>query len=908
MRSSNTKKFAEADIKPERDLSAFKIKEKELVTSNTIKRGKSRLICWFNSKILKHRNDLEEKDNDILVFEYRKVIIVGLYRPFKCYEGESLNSNFKRLMHNIELIAKVAKDVVIIGDMNVNWNNLNRCSFKLDLEKFIDENSLDQVVDFNTRFRLVQGTMQESCLDIVMTNMTRTRVESQFHAQSDHLIITVSEATKHPKPTGRTQVTFLDWKWYSKESIMAGFNQFFRGINIYMKKPDLINNRISVAICSTLNVLVPKRTIMLPNPKSVTSSKIQTLKNRKTRAFKKWKRTNDTTDYERLKSISRKLNYEIKKIQKTNIASQCSKGPKQMWQCVNETLGKDGSKLVHLVNEGKKTTDRGEIANIFASTFIRKVNGIVEVNLAENFVIPNIFGTVPKPEDYFTLKEVSTAIRSLKRSKALSIDEIPSLVVKDLGETIVPSLAWLFNNIVETECIPKAWKISRIVPIHKKGETDDANNYRPVSNIPVFSKIFERCLVNKLLQIDNDKIFGTHQHAYRSGSSTTTACLTLQDFVCSEMEQNKLVLLYSADLSAAFDLLRASVLVKQMLRLNLSPKLISLVYNFLTNRCAYVDIEGSVSDLVDIHYGCVQGSVMGPILFNLYTSQLVEVLGDGTFSLSYADDSYVAISCSPNDLDETLISLQEISSKHTSWLRSLGMSINPAKTEFTIFGYQGPRVSFLFDGTRVHNQDNIKVLGVIFQSNMRWTAHVNKVIKSINYLNYSLRVLNIMMTKEQNKRVINAHIMSRVAYSIPVWGGNLNSIDKRRLNSLIFKTIRMHCRDFNNIFSNRQLCEMTGLRSLDSIRILADSLLLHKIVTMSSSSHLTMRLIQQTTFQGRCPNRLIFFDFSTKRIGRQSLINRAKRISELIPFPWIDLSPLQFKIKMKTTTPIYINH
>jgi len=150
--------------------------------------------------------------------------------------------------------------------------------------------------------------------------------------------------------------------------------------------------------------------------------------------------------------------------------------------------------------------------------------------------------------------------------------------------------------------------------------------------------------------------------------------------------------------------------------------------------------------------------------------------------------------------------------------------------------------------------------------------------------------------------------MSRVGYSISVWGNNLNSIDRRRLNSLIFKVIRRHCRDFNNIFSNQELCDRTGIRSLDSLRILADATLLHKTVSMGTCTLLTTRLIEQTTFQGRFPNRLILFDSSHKRIGKQSWINRVKRISELIPFPWIDLSAVQFKKRMRECTPIYIYH
>jgi len=115
-------------------------------------------------------------------------------------------------------------------------------------------------------------------------------------------------------------------------------------------------------------------------------------------------------------------------------------------------------------------------------------------------------------------------------------------------------------------------------------------------------------------------------------------------------------------------------------------------------------------------------------------------------------------------------------------------------------------------------------------------------------------------------------MMSRVCYSISVWGTNLNLSDKIRLNTGIFRGIQFHRRDFRNLLSNREICERTGLRSFDSIRFMADATLLHKIVTLNSSTSLAIRLIQQTTSNGRFPNRLIFFNCSTRNISRHSFI------------------------------------
>jgi len=198
-------------------------------------------------------------------------------------------------------------------------------------------------------------------------------------------------------------------------------------------------------------------------------------------------------------------------------------------------------------------------------------------------------------------------------------------------------------------------------------------------------------------------------------------------------------------------------------------------------------------------------------------------------------------------------------------------------------------------------------VGINFQSNMKWVSHTNKVAKKISSFTYALRVLRLYLTKKQHLQVINAHVLSHLSFGMPIWAYNSNLIDRKRLNTLLLKVTRLHCRDFDRIFSNRELFEASGIRSFESLRIVTDSIMLHRLVTHPTNTELTIRLIQHTTLNTRYPNNLIFCDFSSKRIGRHSFANRAGRISQLITFPWIDLDIRQFKKKIKESTPLYIS-
>jgi len=140
---------------------------------------------------------------------------------------------------------------------------------------------------------------------------------------------------------------------------------------------------------------------------------------------------------------------------------------------------------------------------------------------------------------------------------------------------------------------------------------------------------------------------------------------------------------------------------------------------------------------------------------------------------------------------------------------------------------------------------------------------------------------------------------------MPVWADNW-VIDVWRLNSVLFKLVRLHCRDFSNLHSYKELSDTSGIRSLTSLWILADALMLYRLVHFLLNTKITLRLIQQSSFSSRNPNCTIFFDFNTKIHGRSSFINRSKYVSELISFPWHNLSINTFKSKLKRSIPTFV--
>ena len=259
------------------------------------------------------------------------------------------------------------------------------------------------------------------------------------------------------------------------------------------------------------------------------------------------------------------------------------------------------------------------------------------------------------------------------------------------------------------------------------------------------------------------------QHGFLSGCSTITACLTIQDFIACELDYGNVVLMYSADLSAAFDMLRPDILVKICRKKGFPESLCRIIYSFLSDRVGFVDMNGYPSILKRIPIGCVQGSVLGPRLFNIYTSELDSIIGPDFFKLSYADDSYVAISCPIEQYEVYRTKLVAIAEKHFRWLKSLGMVVNPAKTEYIVFHKSSLSIikwdPLLIDSCHIFPTKNLKILGVWFSSCLDWNTHVDTAIKKANSMIYALRYLNSKLTRSQFTSLIHAHFLSKLTYA-----------------------------------------------------------------------------------------------------------------------------------------------
>jgi len=510
--------------------------------------------------------------------------------------------------------------------------------------------------------------------------------------------------------------------------------------------------------------------------------------------------------------------------------------------------------------------DNLRIANAFAKFFVDKVEKLkVNIPLPETIQNDIVLHYLDITEN-----DISKAAKLLKNKKCFGPDEIPLRIIKDIGKN-APEILVNHFNIFTRAGLPEDLKISRITPLHKKGDKQSLTNYRPISNLSSFSKLYEKIILKKLIE-ETEGLEGHFQHAYRPNHSTTTALLELQHRIARNKETFKFVAVYTMDLSAAFDLLRPNILMNTLTKMGVSGGLAYVIKDFLSSRKIYVDINGQISQSIDMTVGCVQGSILGPRLFTLYTASLLSSL-DHTDIVSYADDSYVIVGA--NTIEDLKEKVHNISERHVTFLRSIGMVVNTSKTELMILAKNIKTTTINIGGEQIKSRKSIKALGVTFQSDLKWDEHVTEVIGKACPKLSMLRKIAKNLTKDQFLKLATAQVFSVVYYASPVWlNDTLSSSNWRKLKTFHYRVLRSAVKDYKRAISNKDL-DKSCLRATPRMwSLYMQTSIVVKIMRDVCPYELHQRLQQSIYINDRRPNYGKFQDNSKGKVGKHRIENK----------------------------------
>jgi hypothetical protein len=484
---------------------------------------------------------------------------------------------------------------------------------------------------------------------------------------------------------------------------------------------------------------------------------------------------------------------------------------------------------------------------------------------------------------------------NLKRKKCTGPDNVPLIFLRDGATQLLGIVTFLMNQVFFERKIPRQWKEAKIIPLHKRGKKDVVENYRPISNLNSITKIFEMLVKNRIKEIEESEgidLTGNNQHGFKPGRSTITACLDLQQRIAEAADDGSFVAVASTDLTAAFDVVNFSLLLKRLNIMGLPKYLIDLTEDWLTHRSAFVQLGEQRSEKYDIEAGTIQGSINGPDYFSMFISPLLKTKPESL--MGYADDSY---EFSVSTLEsEAIKKCSEETSKNIVWMNSSGLVTNPAKTSACVFSRRSTTENEMcICDAKVPIQQTLKVLGITFDRKLNWNHHLEISVKKAMKSKQGIGLIANCLNSTELKILATSLFYSRLYYGAGVWLSQTTS--KSGLKKLERASTSMLRIVHKNNYSK---LPPKNLHSLFQCATPEQSAEIHTAKTLHRVLHDTFPDSVLTTLtynftENRRHKGLLFTSSNKSKIGENCLGNRVSEVSKKLSNDWNLMNASQFK-------------
>ena len=730
-----------------------------------------------------HLNIIEvKKSKQFESFEYITIrltlskdtlFISCIYRPPCSAKNNLFHSEFSDFLDNF-----IDKNFFLIcGDINFHFNRTEDSNTRKLVSTF-DSRNLKQFINVpthnkgNTLDWLISHSSSESFI---------SKTDVKDFLISDHFVISITTNLSKPKcETKIKQCRNL------KGVNLDDFRNDLIDSELVNSPPDDVNQLANVYNSTISNLLdkhaplVSKKIVEREN--KAFDPQVKELKKKKRDAEIKW-RNSDSKSVDENKEIYRKArneyNVSIEKARSKNIQNEiraASKNPRKTFDIVNNLLGKQ--QTLPILPDSDEQTAADTLSHYFIDK-IEKISSDLESaakNLpetAENFLVPN--GSSITTFDQVDETIVKKVIDKSKKTSC-QLDPAPTNFILQFLDILLPIIVLLINKSLETGCVPDCFKKAIVKPLLKKSSLDPSicKNYRPVSNLSYISKLLERVIAEQLLQhLNTNSYLDKFQSAYRPGFSTETALLKVVNDSLININNGNLVLLVLLDLSAAFDTINHDLLLN---RLNSSAGIqdtaLQWFSSYLSDRSQSVLVGSSISNQSSLNCGVPQGSVLGPILFSIYTSSLGRVIEKYNIGRQFfADDTQLINSFSPNPdtVNRVVQNLESCCDEIKKWMLQNRLKLNDEKTEVILLGPEERRKSIGLQSIRVGDADidivdSVRNLGLYLDSELSMTVHVNFIVKNCYFHLRRLGQIRHLLSKEAANAIAVATVTSRLDY------------------------------------------------------------------------------------------------------------------------------------------------
>ena len=715
---------------------------------------------------------------------------------FSIYRNPDANDSiFDCLLSSMASIQQndVRSSFLFLGDFNAHHREwLNSISptncHGLSAYDFSSVSGCDQLVDEPTH---VSG----NCLDLIFTDVPGvvTSCVGSPIGTSDHSYISATVRTRQLVPD-----ISISRKVYLKSR--ANWNGILLDLSV-LNWPDIYRqidpiSSLDAALLTIIEKHVPSRILHFRlKDKAWFDDNCRRALQDKQEAYFYWRgNRSDLTwnNYTRLRAHAQSVYASAEKNYNDGIREKLLGvvNPHSWWTTFKSALfGVDQSGPPLLKPDGTLAYCPREKAALFADVFDGKQCG-------DDLSMPLTCFPEPKlTKIAFKSREIKNLLAELDVYGGAGPDGIFPMLFVRMSDFLAPKISTIFRKLTRPGHFSICWRTGHITPVPKgSGAGSCPSEYRPISITPVLSKVFERLLAKRLYAYaESNNLFPNLQFGFRKGLGTCDALLTISNTVQKALDLGQEVRMIGLDFSAAFDRVNHKALLFKLKQLGIGGPFFNILSEFLSNRTQRVVVDGQLGDLRPVVSGVPQGSVLGPLLFILYTHDMW--FGLENMLVSYADDAtLLAVVPSPAARLDVTDSLNRDLAKISSWCRNWGMLMNPTKTQSMIVGrsrtVHPPHPDLLIDNVPLVNSNSFKILGVQFDQKFTFEAHLRAtsslIAQKLGLLRKSFKIFN---DQSILRKCFYSFILPCFEYCSPVWSSAADShlrLLDRNLNACKF--------------------------------------------------------------------------------------------------------------------------
>ena len=486
------------------------------------------------------------------------------------------------------------------------------------------------------------------------------------------------------------------------------------------------------------------------------------------------KRAHDTqldSDWKAFRETRNELKKRIKTTKHSFYKSAlASKKPKEVWNTIHRILNPNPEKI---------DADVDMLNLHFNSSAKRLLGSAPKPGNHLQAIIENL----PLHENEFHINEttygdVRKAIQSIRADCSTGYDNIPAKYLKMCIDDITSPICHIVNSSIKHNIFPSQWKVSRISPIPKIKNPKDPSDFRPISILPILSKVYERLIMKQMASfLETEQLLSQNQSGFRKGHCTTTTCIKIRDDILRAMDRGEITLSVMADYSKAFDTVDYETLLRKLHKLRFSKDSMLLIADYLSSRHQYVQIDEKSSDRLIVTNGVPQGSILGPILFNIYVHDLKHETC--ATCVQYADDTSIYRHFKPEHLNENVKQMNTEFDNIAKWSKASNLVFNGNKTKSLLFATRQMNKArhlglpntykIVNEGNEIERVDSFKLLGITFSQDLTWNEHIKKTTRSAHQTLRTLALLKRYTPYHLRKQLAEALVLSKIDYGNAVF-------------------------------------------------------------------------------------------------------------------------------------------